>query len=266
MNALRASILLYRYGPFYIANRFFLMYLTWFVTHCFHLSCISYECNLIAFMTYRGIRWIDKLIQICKSAAVHRNIIDSLTCTLRFVSLWQLDNEKRWEKGVLSTLVAPSGVWMWWQNIKKPGRGSNLNPCQQSDASQLRNPDELPHKSHYPALVDMMDMGQHTDLFDDQVGSYEYAGGSSLGTFVSGVSCLSSTQMNSMTPSANRNVFPSTHQIQRSHNRPTPYPAELAIRYVRAFQIRRSSEVDRGQFVPVGVIWVGRPYGFLYYL
>ena len=25
MNALRASILLYRYGPFYIANRFFLM-------------------------------------------------------------------------------------------------------------------------------------------------------------------------------------------------------------------------------------------------
>ena len=28
MNALRASILLYRYGPFYIANRFFLMLVT----------------------------------------------------------------------------------------------------------------------------------------------------------------------------------------------------------------------------------------------
>ena len=26
MNALRASILLYRYGPFYIANQFFLMW------------------------------------------------------------------------------------------------------------------------------------------------------------------------------------------------------------------------------------------------
>ncbi|KIM61665.1 hypothetical protein SCLCIDRAFT_9359 [Scleroderma citrinum Foug A] len=93
------------------------------------------------------------------------------------------------------------------KNIKKPGRGSNLNPCQQSDASQLGNPNELPHKSHYPALVDMMDTGQHTDLFDDQVGSYEYAGGSSLGTFVSGASCLSSTQTNSMTPSVNRNLF-----------------------------------------------------------
>ena len=111
-----------------------------------------------------------------------------------------------------------------------------------------------------------MDTGQHTDLFDDQVGLYEYAGGSSLGTFMSGASCLSSTQTNSMTPSANRNVFPSTHQIQHSHNRPTPYPAELAIRSVRAFQIRRSSEVDRGQFVPAGVIQVGCPYGFLYYL
>ena len=34
MNALRASILLYRYGPFYIANRFFLM--CWFLPkfHC----------------------------------------------------------------------------------------------------------------------------------------------------------------------------------------------------------------------------------------
>ena len=31
MNALRASILLYRYGPFYIANRFFLMRTTFLV-------------------------------------------------------------------------------------------------------------------------------------------------------------------------------------------------------------------------------------------
>ena len=111
-----------------------------------------------------------------------------------------------------------------------------------------------------------MDTGQYTDLFNDQVGSYSYAGGSSLGTYVSGASGLSSTQMDSMTPSTNYNVFPPADQIQRTYIRPTPYPTKLAIRNVRAFQICRSSEANRGQFVSAGVIRVGCQYSFSYYL
>jgi len=65
-----------------------------------------------------------------------------------------------------------------------------------------------------------------------------------------------------MTPSTNYGVLPSTLQIQRAFSRPTPYPAELAIRNVRAFQTRRSTEAERGQFVRAGVIRVDFQYIF----
>jgi len=69
-----------------------------------------------------------------------------------------------------------------------------------------------------------------------------------------------------MTPSTNYSIQPSTFQIQRSFSRPTPYPPELAIRNVRAFQARHPSEVVRGQFVHAGVIRVCCYYSFILFL
>ena len=101
----------------------------------------------------------------------------------------------------------------------------------------------------------MVDTGQCMDLLDD-AGSYGYAGGSSLVTFIPGTSGSSSTQTNSITPSMNYNVIPLALCIQRTFIRPTPYPSELAIHNVHAFQTRHPSEAERGQFMGVGVIRV----------
>ena len=101
----------------------------------------------------------------------------------------------------------------------------------------------------------MVDTGQCTDLLDD-TGSYGYAGGSSLVTFVPGTSGSSLTQTNSIMPSTNYNVILPALRIQRTFIRLTPYPSELAICNVCAFQTRHPSEAKQGQFMGVGVIRV----------
>jgi len=170
------------------------------------------------------------------------------------------------------------------QDIRKPGRNSDLNLCLLPSASQLGIPSELtpdPHQTAYPTLVE--DNDQYSALSDNiraynhmggsNVGSFvadtvhssttsvhsidpshssfyptsqpPHVGGSDVGSFIAHTICSSATPMHSINPSFS-SLRP-TFQPPQWYIRPTPYPPEVGtIRNVCAFGPIRWTEEDHG--------------------
>ena len=144
------------------------------------------------------------------------------------------------------------------QDIRKLGKGSDLNPCLHSNTSQLGIPSEFtqdPSQTAYPSLVD--DNDQVTMIFDD-VELYDHVGNSRVGSFVADTIRLSTTPIHSIDPS-----HPSFHSRSLQPPQriicPTPYPPKLGpIRNVRAFGALRGIEEEHGHLMHSGVIQVSQ--------
>ena len=144
------------------------------------------------------------------------------------------------------------------QNIRKPGKGSDLNPCLHSSASQLSIPSEFtqdPFQTAYPSLVDGDD--QVMMIFDD-IQLYNYMGSSQVGSFVADTIHSSTTPIQSIDP-----LHPSFHlkslQLPQRIICLTPYPPKLRpIRNVHAFGALCGVEEEHGHLVCSGVIQVSQ--------
>ena len=142
------------------------------------------------------------------------------------------------------------------QNIRKPGRESDLNPCLLPNASQLGIPSEFaqdPSQTAYPPLVE--GDSQVTTFLDD-IELYDHMGGSNVGSFVADTIRSLTTPIHSINPS-----YSSFHsrflQPSQRITHSTPYPPELGpIRNVCAFGPLRCIEEERGQLMHSGVIQV----------
>ena len=144
------------------------------------------------------------------------------------------------------------------KSIRKPGKGSDLNPCLHSNASKLSIPSEFtqdPLQTTYPSLVD--DDDQATTIFDD-IELYDHMGSSQFGSFVANTIHLSTTPIQSIDPFHSgihsRSLQPDQRIICQ-----TPYPPELGpIRDVHAFGALHGVEEECGYLVRSGVIQVSQ--------
>ncbi|KIM64216.1 hypothetical protein SCLCIDRAFT_8539 [Scleroderma citrinum Foug A] len=133
------------------------------------------------------------------------------------------------------------------QNIRKLGKGSNLNPCLHSSASQLSIPT-------YPSLVDGDD--QAMTIFDD-IQLYNHMGSSQVRSFVADTIRSSTTPIQSIDP-----LHPSFHlkslQPPQRIIRLTPYPPKLRpIRNVHAFGALCGVEEEHGHLAVSDVAITG---------
>ena len=153
------------------------------------------------------------------------------------------------------------------QDIRKPGKGSDLNPCHLSNASQLGIPSEFtqdPYQNAYPALAEDIQYNDQYPAFLDDAEAYNHVGGSNVGSYAADTLRSSTTPTHSIDPShpsfhltsqpphvggnnarsfvadTIRSSITPTHSINPSYSslhpsfqppqrytRPTPYPAEL---------------------------------------
>ena len=95
------------------------------------------------------------------------------------------------------------------QDISKLGKGSDLNLCHLSNASQLGIPSEFmqdPYQNAYPALAENIQYNDQYSAFLDDAEAYDHVGGSNVGSFVADTLHSSTAPMHSIDP-----LHPSFH-------------------------------------------------------
>ena len=153
------------------------------------------------------------------------------------------------------------------QDISKLGRGSDLNPCHLSNASQLGIPSEFtqdPYQNAYPALAENIQYNDQYSTFLDDAEVYDHVGDSNVGSFAADTLCSSTAPTHSVNPlhpsfhltsqpphvggnnarsfvadtirssitptyciDPSYSSFHPSFQLSQRYTRPTPYPPEL---------------------------------------